>query len=282
MKVPQTLGMTPLAFCSISALDRSLAAAAELAAAEGLDGLEVTQRAPHLAPGAGAEEIRAAGRAVRAAGVAVVAYGSYLGRRDVLGEGAHGAAAAEREARAAAALETPLLRVWADEVAGDADLGRGRVRETLRAACDAMAAEGGSVVVERHVGSFADTPERIAALFDEVARPNLALNYQVLDLLPQRLAAAQPEDARRLVPRARYFHLKNLRPAADGAGPMPPGASLAGGVLDYRAILRAAFEAGYAGPLTIEFLSYEPKPVQEKLAGDVAFLRGVLAELGRA
>jgi len=274
--------VTRLAFCSISALDRSLAAAAELAAAAGLDGLEVTGRPPHLAPGAGAEEIRAAGRAVRAAGVAVVAYGSYLGRRDVLGEDAHGAAAAERDARAAAALETPLLRVWADEVAGDADRGRARVRETLRAACDAMAAEGGSVVVERHVGSFADTPERIAALFEDVARPNLALNYQVLDLLPQRLAAAQPEDARRLVPRARYFHLKNVRPAADGAGPMPPGASLAGGVLDYRAILGAAFEAGYAGPLTIEFLSYEPKPVQEKLAGDVAFLRSVLAELGRA
>jgi sugar phosphate isomerase/epimerase len=63
---------------------------------------------------------------------------------------------------------------------------------------------------------------------------------------------------------------------------MPPGASLAAGVLDYRAILRAAFDAGYAGPLTIEFLSHEPKPLEEKLAADVAFLRTVLAELGRA
>jgi sugar phosphate isomerase/epimerase len=273
---------TRLGFCSISALDRSLAKAAELAAAEGLDGLEVTARPPHLDPAAPPEAIRAAGRAVRAAGVAVVAYGSYLGRRDVLGDDAHGAAAAEREARAAAALETPLLRVWADCVAGDDDAGRARVLSTLRAACDAMAREGGSVVVERHVGSFADTPERIAALFAEVARPNLALNYQVLDLLPQRLAGAQAEDARRLVPLARYFHLKNSRPAADGAGPMPPGASLAAGVLDYRAILRAAFDAGYAGPLTIEFLSHEPKPLEEKLAADVAFLRTVLAELGRA
>jgi sugar phosphate isomerase/epimerase len=63
---------------------------------------------------------------------------------------------------------------------------------------------------------------------------------------------------------------------------MPPGASLAAGVLDYRAILAAAFAAGYAGPLTIEFLSFEPKPVEEKLAADVAWLREVLAELGRA
>jgi hypothetical protein len=39
---------------------------------------------------------------------------------------------------------------------------------------------------------------------------------------------------------------------------MPPGGSLAAGVLDYRAILTAAFAAGYTGPLTIEFLSFEP------------------------
>jgi hypothetical protein len=63
---------------------------------------------------------------------------------------------------------------------------------------------------------------------------------------------------------------------------MPPGASIAGGVLDYRAILRASFEAGYRGPLTIEFLSFEPRPLLEKLAADAAHVRGLLRELGRA
>jgi sugar phosphate isomerase/epimerase len=268
----------PLAFCSISALDRSLEAAAALAAGAGLDGLEVTARPPHLDPFAPRAAHEAAGRAVRAAGLAVVAYGSYLGRRDALGDEAHGAAAGAREARVAAALGAPLLRVWADCVAGDPDQGLARVVETLRGACDAAAAEGVGVVVERHIGSFADTPERIDALFAAVARPNLALNYQVLDALPQRLAAQQPDDARRLVPLARYFHLKNTRPAADGAGPMPPGGSLAGGVLDYRAILAAALAAGYAGPLTIEFLSFEPIPIEAKLAADVAFLKSVLGD----
>jgi sugar phosphate isomerase/epimerase len=273
---------TPLALCSISALDRPLSAAGALAAAQGLDGLEVTARPPHLDPRAPLPELRAAGRAVRDVGVAVVAYGSYLGRPDALAGDAHGAAAAEREVRVASALGAPLLRVWADCVAGDADQGLARTVATLRAACDAAAGEGVCVVVERHVGSFADTPERIERLFEAVGRPNLALNYQVLDALPQRLAAAQPDDARRLAGRARYFHLKNTRPAPDGEGPMPPGGSLAAGVLDYRAILRAAFEAGYAGPLTIEFLSFEPRPLEEKLAADVAFVRGVLRELGRA
>jgi sugar phosphate isomerase/epimerase len=271
-----------LAFCSISALDRSLEAAAALAAAQGLRGLEVTARPPHLDPFAPRATLEEAGRTVRGAGLEVTAYGSYLGRRDALGDAAHGKQAGAREARVAAALGTPLLRVWADCVAGDPDQGLARVVETLRAACDAAAAEGVDVVVERHVGSFADTPERIERLLGAVSRANLALNYQVLDLLPQRLAGEQPDDARRLAPLARYFHLKNVRPAADGAGPMPPGGSLEGGVLDYRAILRAAFAAGYAGPLTIEFLSFEPKPVEEKLAADVAFLRRVLAELGAA
>jgi sugar phosphate isomerase/epimerase len=267
----------PLAFCSISALDRPLRAAAELAAAAGLDGLEVTARPPHLDPEAPLAEIRRAGDEVRAAGVEVVAYGSYLGRPD-----RHGAKAAQREAALAAALGTPRLRVWADCIPGAPDGGSETVVATLRAACDAAAADGIDVVVERHVGSFADTPERIDALLTAVDRPNLALNYQVLDGLPQRLAAAQPDDARRLAPRARYFHLKNLRPAADGQGPMAPGASLAEGVLDYRAILAAAFAAGYAGPLTIEFLSFAPLPVEEKLAADTAWLRGVLASLDRS
>ena len=37
----------PLAFCSISALDRSLEAVAALAAGQGLDGIEVSARPPH-------------------------------------------------------------------------------------------------------------------------------------------------------------------------------------------------------------------------------------------
>jgi sugar phosphate isomerase/epimerase len=265
-----------LGFCSISAMDRPLAAVAELVVANGLDGIEATARPPHVDPNAPPETHRETARAVRATGAAILAYGSYLGRPEVSASGD-----AVREVRVAEALGAPLLRVWAEPIAGAAEDGFADVAKLLRGACEAAAGAGITVVVERHAGSFADTPERIDRLFAAVDRPNFALNYQVLDLLPQAQAAAQPDDARRLVPLARYYHLKNMRPAADGAGPMPPGGSLAGGVLDYRAILAAAFDAGYAGPLTIEFLSFEPKPVDAKLAGDAAWLRALLAELGR-
>ena len=268
--------MRQLGFCSISALDRPLAAAAAVAASVGLDALEVTDRPPHVAPDASLESLRAAGRAVREAGVEVVCYGSYLGR-----EGPHTADHARREVARAEALGAPLLRAWAEPVAGAPEGGFSETAALLRSACEVAGERGIGVVVERHVGSFADTPERIARLFAAVARPALALNYQVLDLLPPEAAPAQADDARRLVPRARYFHHKNYRPNPQAGGPLLPGGSLAGGVLDYRAILGAALAAGYAGPLTIEFLSWDPAPLEEKLAADAAFVRTALAELGR-
>lgn len=269
--------MTSLGFCSISALDRSLARAAEAAAAAGLDGLEVTDRPPHLEPGASLEAAREAGRAVRAAGVAVIAYGSYLGR-----SGPRSAEHAAREVAVAEALGAPLLRMWAEPVPGAPEGGFDDTVRLLEATCAAAAAREIDVVVERHIGSFADTAERIERLLAAVARPNLALNYQVLDFLPPDAVSAQPADVRRLAPLARYFHLKNYRPNPEAGGPLLPGGSLAAGAIDQRALLEAAFAAGYAGPLTIEFLSFEPLPLERKLAADAAFVRDLLRQLGRA
>jgi 3-dehydroshikimate dehydratase len=269
--------MMQLGFCSISALDRSLERAAEAAAAAGLDGLEVTDRPPHLEPGASLAEVRAAGRAIRAAGLDVIAYGSYLGR-----SGPRDAGHVAREVAVAEALGAPRLRAWAEPVAGAPDDGFADTVRLLAAACDAAAGCGVDVVVERHLGSLADTAERIEGLFAAVERPNLALNYQVLDFLPEAAIAEQPADARRLAPRARYLHLKNYRRNPQAGGPLLPGGSLAEGAIDQRALLAAAFEAGYAGPLVIEFLSFEPLPLEEKLAADARFVRHVLRELGRA
>jgi sugar phosphate isomerase/epimerase len=265
-----------LGLCSIAALQCPLGEVAELAAKQGLDGIEVTARPPHLTPEATEREARAASGLVRAAGIEVLAYGSYLG---LSGAGTPGQA--EREAAVAAALGAPLWRVWAEPSAGAGEEeGFTATVALLRAACEAARRHEVTVVVERHVGSFADTPERVERLLGAVDRDDFALNYQVLDLLPAAAAALQPDDARRLAGHARYFHLKNYRPNPDG-GPMLPWATLEGGTLDYRAILGAAFEAGYTGPLAIEFLSSGPEPLHQKLAADVAYLRALLAELGR-
>ena len=262
-----------LAFCSISALDRPIAAVARLAAEAGLDGIEIRAYAPHLDPEQGVDMARAAARAVRAAGIEVVAYGSYLGRFGQVTR-AH----AEREAALAAAIETRLLRVWAEPLEeGQIDIGP--CVPLLRAACDAARPSGITVVIERHLGSFADTPERIERLLDAIDRPNVALNYQVLDFLPLSEVPHQAADAARLIRWARYVHLKNYQANPDGVSAVIPGGSLAGGVLDYRAILAAVVGAGYDGPLTIEFLAADERPVEEKLAADVTFVRALLQDL---
>jgi sugar phosphate isomerase/epimerase len=223
-----------------------VADAAGLAATLGLDGLEVTAHRPHLDPEAGLDAARAVGRSVRDTGIAVIAYGSYLGRFGQVTR--HHA---QREAAIAAALQTRLLRVWAEPL-HEGQVDSAPAVELMQAACDAAIEDGITVVIERHLGSFADTPERIEHLLTAIGRPNVALNYQMLDFLPPGEAANQPADAARLIRHARYFHLKNYQPNPDGAGPLLPGGSLAEGALDYRAILAAAVAAGYRGPLTID------------------------------
>ncbi len=263
-----------LGFCSISALDRSLQEAAEVAAECGLWGLEITAHAPHLNPQDGVEAAKECGRVVRAAGVEVIAYGSYLGRF-----GQVTPSDALREAAIAAALGTRLVRVWAEPVEeGSTDVAP--TIELMRTIADAAAGDGITVVIERHLGSFAETPEQIDTLLHRIDRANVALNYQVLDFLPMTAAAQQPSDASRLIGKAAYFHLKNYQANPDGEGPLYPGGSLESGFLDYRAILKAAVAAGYDGPMTIEFLAADERSVSDKLDADVRFVRAVLQDLG--
>ncbi len=265
--------MRPLAFCSISALDRPIAAVAEMALACGVEAIEITGHAPHLAADASVAEARDVGRAVRATGCGIVAFGSYLGR--------FGQVTADDARRAVAwteALETPLLRVWAEPLPDD-NQDKNPTVDLMRAACDAALPAGITVVVERHLGSFADTPRRIADLFAAIDRPNVALNYQVLDFLPPSKITQQAADAAALSGAARYFHLKNYQLNPDGQSAMLPGGSLADGTLDYRAILTAAHAAGYRGPLTIEFLAADERSVEAKLKADVDFVRSVLGPL---
>lgn len=256
-------------FCSLSALDRPLAAAAAAARAAGCDGLEVTARPPHLNPGAGTDAARRAGRAVRDEGLEVLAYGSYLGRFGEVGDDVPA-----REVALASAMGAPLLRVWAEPLPG----GLEPVASLLRRTGDLARKEGITVVVERHGGSLADTPERIGQLLGAIDRPNVALNYQPMDALPADQAALQPEDAALLAPLSRYVHLKNYRANPEPGGPLLHGGSLEHGVLDVAAMMRAVLVAGYAGPFSVEFLAFDARPVEEKLASDVAFVRRVLEE----
>lgn len=262
-----------LGVASICMLDLPLGSVIETAAAYGLDGIEITGRRSHLGPDASLDDARAAGEQVRAAGMEVLAFGSYVGRRDLQRD--------EDVRRAVAmtvALRAPLLRVWAEPFPGQPD-DLTPVVALLQRAADEAARHDITIVVERHAGSLADTVDRIEDLLRAVDRPNVGLNYQPLDDIHVEDAAREPADCARLVRHARYVHVKNY--GADGvAGRVRPFASIAGGVLDWHAILAAALAAGYDGAASIEFVdSAGERPAQEKLRDDVAFLRRVLDEI---
>lgn len=256
-----------LGLCSIAALDRPLSEVIRAAATAGADGLEVTARPPHVAPDADRLTLRAIADEIGSAGLAVLAYGSYLG---------HGDIDPQREVERTVALGTRLLRVWAPLLPGEPDAGFARTVALLERTCDLAESEGIDVVVERHIGSFADTRERTIRLIEAVNRENFGLNYQVCDFLEPSAVPLQTEDARRLAPLARYVHLKNyvLDPER---GRLVHGGSLADGVLDYTSLLGALVDAGYTGPMSVEFLSAEALPVEERLTRDLRFVRETLA-----
>ncbi len=258
-------------FCSIAALDRPLEDAARAAAEAGADGLEVTERPPHLARDSGARAAEEAGRRVRQAGIEVIAFGSYFGKDQAVQPGD-----ASEVVERAAAMGAPILRVWAEPAAATS---RAELVDRLAEVSDRAAARGIQVVVERHLGSYADTPERIEALLAAVGCENFSLNYQVLDLLPSAALPTLPADATRLAGRARYLHLKNYR-AREEDGLLLPGGDLAGGAVDHAALLQAVVRSGYDGPMTIEFLSDSCEPLEAKLTRDVRYLRDQMAALG--
>jgi sugar phosphate isomerase/epimerase len=252
-----------LGVCTITALDRPLEEAARAAGRAGAEGVELTARPPHWRAGAGRREAEAARRVLDAAGLAALAFGSYLGK-----DAPPGPEEPERTVEAAAAMGAPCLRVWAEPAAGG---GREEaLLDLLRRCVDRAAARGLTVVVERHLGSLADDAERVERLLDAV--PGLALAWQPLDGLPQGQVGAQPADAARLGPRARHVHLKNYRVDA-ASGRLHLGASLARGALDWRRILATLRRGGYDGALCVEFTRFDAAPLEERLAADLAFAR---------
>lgn len=261
-----------LGVCTMTALDRPLADAARAAAEAGAEGVEITARPPHWPPHATPRDAEAARRAVADAGLAVLAFGSYLGK-----EAPPAAGEIERTVEATLALGAPVLRVWAEPAAGGGEAGG--VAALLRRVAEAAAAGGLRVAVERHVGSLADDADRVQRLLDAVDHPALGLAWQPLDGLPREAATAQPDDAARLAPRACHVHLKNYRVDA-ASGRLHLGASLAEGALDWRRILAALRAAGYEDALCLEFTRFDAAPLALRLAEDLAFARRAWRDAG--
>jgi sugar phosphate isomerase/epimerase len=250
-----------IGLCTIAALNHPLIQVIQMATKAGLDGLEVTAKPPHLDPEQGVEVARKIGQMVRSAGLDVIAYGSYLGRDDQ--------SDAEREVAIAVALDTKIIRVWAEGRSFEQTV------NLLQTTCDLAAKNGIEVVVERHRDSFADTPDRIEHLFHSIERSNVGLNYQVLDLKHGEPILDVPPEIKQLMKYTEYVHLKNYKAVSEEEGYLP-FTSLASGLLDYRSIIKALISEGCKGPLMIEFLSDDSRISESILAKQVEYIRDVL------
>jgi sugar phosphate isomerase/epimerase len=95
--------------------------------------------------------------------------------------------------------------------------------------------------IEPHIGSFADSPRRAAALVQAV--PGLTLTLDYGHHYPRGFSEAQIE---RLIPHSSHFH-------ARGTNKRSGSTSLADNTLDWKRILRVMEESKYQGWIELEY-----------------------------
>lgn len=145
--------------------------------------------------------------------------------------------------------------------------------ETLAKAADVAAAKGVTLAFE----TGQETAELLARTLDELARPNLMVNFDPANMLLYDMG--DPVRAVEILgPRIRSVHAKDaIRPAVPGEwGREVP---LGEGEVDFPAFLRALANVGYRGPLFVEReVGDQPARVRD-IARGLRFLRETLDKL---
>ncbi len=122
------------------------------------------------------ETARRIGQSTRDAGLAVAAYGSYY----VLGQSENQGLSFDRVLQTAAALEAPMIRVWAGDRNPDETSKRDRaiiLEEAIRVA-NLAAKEQIQIVLEFHRDTLTQTGASCAALLSDLDSPNVCTYWQ--------------------------------------------------------------------------------------------------------
>ncbi len=120
-----------------------------------------------------------------------------------------------------------------------------------------------------------DTPASALKLVTMIGHPAVGITLDYACILGQPDPPAPEDIVDRLAGRLAYVHLRNIVRLGH-ADRLRVG--LGDGEINHRALLRAMFRHGYAGPLCVEF----PRPGDREWFArqDIAYLRAVLADLG--
>jgi sugar phosphate isomerase/epimerase len=206
-------GLCSITFRSLTADD-----VVALAARAGVEGIE--WGADVHAPPGDAVAVEALGTRTRAAGLAVVSYGSYLGMAPSSDD------QIDAVLDSAEALGAPLVRIWAElGVTPDSPADeQQRVTEHTTALVDRVAERGLMATLEFHPGTLTETARSTTALLDAVGRTELRTHWQPDPSLAPETAL---DELTQVAPRLAHLHVFSWGPTGiDDRRPLTEGAAL--------------------------------------------------------
>ena len=252
------------ALCTIAFKELPVEQVLDLARSNGLDGVEIWGKEPHLGEPYDAERVARLREAVEQRGLAVSAFGSYVNPF-----------MEDFEAQSQAALDiavdlsTPIVRIWSGGGASKdvTDDVYAQAVARLKEWCPRAEERELTLAFEFHDNSITDNARGIVKLIEDVGCPNLKTYYQ-----PSRREGADDpyESAETVGPYVVSVHAQNW--AADEKG----RSSIGEGEVDYRRVVQILRKHGFNGYLEIEFVDEADKLAA--LAADAAFLRQLTLE----
>lgn len=245
----------------------------ELVAGAGYEGIE-WRVAPdyHVPPDLSMKDAAAVRRLCEDAGLKVVSLSSYLPLEDLAG--------LTRLARAAREMGCSQLRLKAPQYTGERSYPAllKASHERLRELQDVLEGLGVKGSVEIHFGTIAPSPSLAKRLVGGFDPDCIGVIYDPGNMVFEGLENWRMS-LELLGPHLAHVHVKNAEWVREDGSWRPRMAPLREGIVDWGAVLRALAAVGYDGWLSLEDF-WEGASLEERLADDIAYLRGLEAEVG--
>lgn len=250
--------------------------AIDLASQAGFAGVEIWGKPPHMPEEFDPEHTARVRDRVRASGMKVSMFGSYVrpGLPDFEPK-------AEEAIKIAKILGTRRIRVWAgnkEPHEADEDVWQDVTRELREFALRAED-EGMILAMEMHGGTLCATPEGCLRALETCNAPNLKINFQVLD--------PRNPDLERIIPMLGKYvvnvHAQNYRPSRREPDKLEL-CLIREGLVDYDRALALLAEQGFNGFVEVEFLKGENEnedTMLNSLQEDAQYLRELTAKYQR-
>lgn len=252
--------------CTISYREKLLEVALAAAARLEFEAIELWGREPHVSEEYDESRIRGIRLMAQERSLTIPVFGSYL----YFGKTQHkeDSVTLADTLHTAHGLHTPLVRVWASDVASAAasqEVWDQTVAEAQEA-CDRAAKMNVIFAAEMHDNTLTDTAVTARRLVEEINRPSFRLNFQAGNYENED----QMERLEMVLPYVVHMHCQNF--VRSGGETQYKRVHLGEGFVDYAALLSRLKDSGYAGHVAIEFAAEEGEHKEQSLKKDLEYL----------